>query len=85
METIILIAVVGTLNLACFLIGAKVGQAVANGKEIETPVIKSPMEAVREIRSNKEARKEMERIETIISNVERYDGTANGQEDVPRG
>ena len=82
---ILLIAVVGTLNMVCFFLGAKVGQTVANGKEIETPTIKTPMEAIREYQDSKEAKKELERVATIIANVERYDGTANGQEDVPRG
>lgn len=82
---ILLIAVVGTLNIVCFFVGAKVGQTVARGKEIETPTIKSPMEAIRERQSSKESKKEMERIDIIRSNMERYDGTSNGQEDVPRG
>ena len=81
---VLLIAVVGTLNIACFFIGAKVGQTVAKGKEIEVPVIKSPMAMIQEYQDSKEAKKEQERVETIMRNVERYDGTANGQEDVPR-
>lgn len=82
---ILLIAVVGILNIVCFFVGAKVGQTVAKGKDIEVPVVKSPMEAIRERQSSKEAKKEMERIDIIRNNMERYDGTANGQEDVPRG
>ncbi len=81
---VLLIAVVGTLNIACFFIGAKVGQTVAKGKEIEVPVIKSPMAMIQAYQDSKEAKKEQERVETIMRNVERYDGTANGQEDVPR-
>ena len=82
---ILLVAVAGTLNIVCFFIGAKIGQTVARGKEIETPAIKSPMKAIREYKDSKEAKKELERIETIMSNIERYDGTGNHQEDVPRG
>lgn len=81
----LLIAVAGTLNIVCFFVGAKIGQTVAKGKEIETVAMKSPMEAIRQYKDSKEAKKELERIETIMSNIERYDGTANGQEDVPRG
>ena len=82
---IILITVVGTLNLMCFLFGAKVGQSVAKGKEIETPTLKTPMQALKERQDSKEAKKELERIETIMANIERYDGTGNYQQDVPRG
>ncbi len=80
----LLIAVVGTLNIACFFIGAKVGQTVAKGKEIETPAIKSPMQLYQEHQDKKEADREKNRIDVILQNIERYDGTGNGQEDVPR-
>jgi hypothetical protein len=82
---ILLIAVVGTLNIACFFIGAKVGQTVAKGKEIEVPKIPSPVTAYKAHIATKEAEAEKNRLEIILGNIERYDGTGNGQEDVPRG
>lgn len=87
METIFIILTVGALNVACFFIGAKVGQTVAKGEKIEAPKITlpNPMDAVREHRAQKEAEAAQERIDTIMRNIESYDGTANGQEDVPRG
>lgn len=84
METFILIAIVGTLNIACFFIGAKVGQTVAKGEKIEIPNV-NPIEVIREHKDKKAAEKEQDRIETIMRNIERYDGTADGQQDVPRG
>ena len=81
---VLLIAVVGTLNIACFFIGAKVGQTVANGKEIQTPEVKSPMKMIQERQDRKEAEKEKNKVDIILQNIERYDGTSNGQEDVPR-
>ena len=82
---ILMIAVVGTLNVVCFFIGAKVGQTVAKGKEIEVPKIDSPVAAYKRHTATKEAEAEKNRLDTILRNIERYDGTANGQEDVPRG
>ena len=79
----LLVAVVGTLNIACFFIGAKVGQTVANGKEIEAPAVKSPMKLIQEHNDRKEADKEKEKLDVILQNIERYDGTGNHQEDVP--
>jgi hypothetical protein len=81
METIILIAIVGTLNVVCFFIGAKVGQTVSKGETIEMPSV-NPIEAIREHNDKKEADREQDRLETIMRNIERYDGSANGQEDV---
>lgn len=81
---ILLILVVGALNVACFFIGAKVGQTAAKGEDIRLPKI-DPMQAIREREDRREAKKEQERIDTILRNIESYDGTGNGQEDIPRG
>lgn len=81
MEALLLL-VMGLTNITCFVIGAKVGQAVSKGKEIETPTI-NPVKAYREREAKKEAQMEQDRIDTIMRNIEGYDGTSRGQEDVP--
>lgn len=81
---ILIILTVGALNIACFFIGAKVGQTVAKGEEIEMPSL-DPMKPIREHRAKKEAEMAQDRLDTIMKNIEAYDGTAKGQEDVPRG
>ena len=43
---VLLLAVMAAANIVCFIIGAKVGQAVANGEEIEAPTI-DPFKAYR--------------------------------------
>lgn len=82
---IILILAVGALNIACFFIGAKVGQRVTKGENIELPSV-NPIKAVKEHneqkRAEKEAEREQKRIKTIMENIENYDGTPNGQKDV---
>jgi hypothetical protein len=42
------------------------------------------MKAYREREAKKEAQMEQDRIDTIMRNIEGYDGTSRGQEDVPR-
>lgn len=83
MEALLLL-ITGTLNVVCFFIGAKVGQMVVKGEKIEMPAL-NPMDAIREHRDKKESEKAQERIDTILRNVENYNGTAQGQEDVPKG
>ena len=78
----LLLAVMGLSNVLCFVIGAKVGQTVYRGERIETPVV-NPIQAVREHKDKKIAREEQSRIETIMQNIESYDGTSLGQKDVP--
>ena len=85
MDTLLIIAVVvvvGTLNVACFFVGAKVGQTVAKGKDIEVPTI-NPVEIHRQNLEKRHAEEEKNKIETILQNIDNYDGTEMGQKDVP--
>ncbi len=81
---VLLILTVGALCVLCFLIGAKVGQTVSKGEEIKLPTV-NPLKAYREHEAKKEAELEQDKVNTILRNIESYDGTANGQRDVPRG
>ena len=83
METILTILVTGALNVVCFFIGAKVGQKVVKGEPIEMPQI-SPTRAKEERQSRRAAEAENERYNAILRNIEAYNGTEIGQEDVPR-
>ena len=80
---LIAIAVVSTLNIVCFFIGAKIGQKVQKGEEIKMPTV-NPVQWYHEHQEKKEAEAEKNRIDTILRNIDRYDGTGSGQEDVPR-
>lgn len=79
---VLLILVVGITNLACFLVGAKVGQRVVNGEPVELP---NPIKAIEKHQAEKEAKYEQSRKDIILRNIENYDGTEYGQEEVPRG
>lgn len=80
-ESIFLLLIVGILNVVCFFIGAKVGQKVVKGEEIQAPEINltNPVKAYRE---KKKAEYEQDRIDTIMQNIETYNGTSAGQKDV---
>lgn len=88
--TLILMAVVlliaGLMNIACFIIGARVGQKASKGEEIEFP---NPVKAVQEHRATREQERqtqaEQDRLNTIMENIRNYNGTSAGQSDVPRG
>jgi hypothetical protein len=82
MITILITALTtGTLCCVCFLIGAKVGQKVSNGEPVELPSV-NPIKAIKEHKEQKEAEIEADKLDTILRNIERYDGTSKGQEDV---
>jgi hypothetical protein len=79
---IALVLVVGAMCITCFLVGAKVGQTVVKGENVKLPTI-NPIEAYREHENKKHAKMEQEKLDTIMRNIESYDGTGNRQEDLP--
>lgn len=79
MEQIVLIGIVVLSNILCFVIGAKVGQKVVNGEPI---VIPSVTKAVNNFTSEREHKEEMEKLNTMLENINNYDGTGLGQKDV---
>lgn len=80
MEALLLL-VMGVVNVLCFVIGAKVGQTVSKGEEVKLPTV-NPLEVYREHTAKKEAEREQDRIDKIMRNIENYNGTPSGQEDV---
>jgi hypothetical protein len=80
---VLLILAIGFICMACFLMGARVGQAVAKGEKVELPI--NPMLSAKERQTKQEAEFEQNRLDTILHNIDRYDGTSDGQKEVPRG
>ena len=80
MEALVLLAV-GVTNILCFMVGAKVGQAVSRGEEVNLP---NPVEAIEKHKTKRREEQEMDKMNTILQNIESYDGTSVGQRDVPK-
>ena len=66
-----MVLVVAAMCIVCFMVGAKVGQAVSKGEDIQTPTI-NPLKAYREHEQRKEAEKEQNRMETAPCYGEDY-------------
>lgn len=71
-------------NIICFVIGARVGQKVDRGERVEFPSV-NLAKAMRAREAERKARAERDRVNTIMENLENYDGTPFGQKHVPRG
>lgn len=79
-ESIVITVIVCALNIVCFAYGARLGQKVAKGEEIKiVEPIKNP---IKEYLKGKEAETEQKKIDTIMQNIETYNGTSAGQKDV---
>ena len=81
--TVLILLISGTLNVVCFLIGAKVGQMVVREERIELPKMPNPFRIVASMRENRIAKRNEETLEALLNNIEAYDGTAFGQKDIP--
>ena len=79
---VLLAAIFSLSNILCFMIGAKVGQTVSRGERVELPKI-DPLKAARERQERREAEKEQEKLDAIMRNIDSYNGTAEGQTDIP--
>lgn len=80
---ILTILTTGALCCVSFILGAKTVQNVKKDKDIELPNL-NPLQAIRNAQEHKAHKKEQAKLETIMKNIEAYDGTSNRQEDVPQ-
>ena len=84
MEYALFMLATGAVCIGCFFVGAKVGQKVVKGEEIQMPTV-NPLEAYRQHREKQELQMEQDKMNVVLQNIENYDGTSRGQQDVPRG
>ena len=82
---ILLVLVTGILIIVSFFIGVKIGQSVSKGEEIKAPDFSklNPVKIYEEHKEKVKADKESEKINTILHNIEVYNGTGAGQKEVP--
>ncbi len=76
-----LVCTVGIMNIVSLIIGVKVGQKTSKGEEIKLPDI-NPVKVISDIKESKEYEAERQRYETMLENIDNYDGTDLGQKDL---
>lgn len=69
--------------IASFFVGAHVGNKVSKDEPIELPKV-DPMKAIRQKNERAAAKAKQEEVDAVLRNINRYNGTAEGQEDIPR-
>lgn len=84
------IVIILLINLLSFVIGARIGQKVANDEKIEINPAMAVHEAIQEVKEinqeekdRKAKEEEDEYYNTIYHNIDVFDGTSNGQKTVP--
>lgn len=81
MEIMIISALSIVLIFSAFITGLHYGSKVKNNDPIEMP---NPIKEIKKHVEKKENNKETGIMEANLRNIESYDGTGIGQEDIPR-
>ncbi|MDY2804524.1 MAG: hypothetical protein SOT91_04085 [Bacilli bacterium] len=82
METIALLFLFGIFIILSYTLGLKNGQKLKNDEEIKIPEI-NPVKIVRNEIETFEQKKKQDAYDTMMANIDNYDGTGLGQKDIP--
>lgn len=80
-ELILFCAIFGLIIITSYTLGLKNGQKLAKKEEITMPNI-NPVKVVREIQETKEEQRRNASYDTMMSNIDNYDGTGLGQKEI---
>lgn len=80
-ETLLIIVAVGLISALNFLLGARTTQKASRGEEIKLPTV-NPMEIKNRHTEKIEAEKEEIELNTMLENINNYNGTALGQKNI---
>ena len=83
METIEILCLMA-FNLFSILVGIILGQKLSKGREIKLNPVKAIKDEIKESTVSKEENLRKRRIDTMLQNIDSYDGTGLGQKQIPR-
>lgn len=73
---------IGIFIILSYTLGLKNGQKLKNNEEIKIPEI-NPVKIVRNEIETFEQKKKQDAYDTMMANIDNYDGTGIGQKDIP--
>lgn len=79
--TMLLLFLFGIFIITAYTLGLKNGQKLKNNEEIKIPEI-NPVKIVRNEIESFEEKKKQDAFETMMFNIDNYDGTGLGQKDI---
>ena len=78
---LMLLVIMTASNIVCLVMGAKIGQQVAKGQPVKVD-LPNPVAAIKEHREEAQAAVKQSQVEAILRNIDRYDGSSYGQEEI---
>lgn len=67
-----------------FVIGAMIGQRAQKGKDITINPVKAIKEEIKETKEKKQEDLKIRQINTMLKNIDNYDGSGMGQTEIPK-
>lgn len=78
--TILILAVLTPiLSVFCFIKGYNIGARETRKPEIK---LETPMQKIKKAKENKKAAEKRSRLNTLLENIENYDGSSKGQKEL---
>lgn len=78
--TIMILAVLTPiLSVFCFIKGYNIGARETNKPEVK---LETPMQKIERAKENKKAAEKRSRLNTLLENIENYDGSSKGQKEL---
>lgn len=82
--TIYEVLILELFNLLCLVIGVSIGQKVSKNKEIRLNPISAIKQEVKETKEEKKQELKQRQIDTMLYNIDNYNGDGLGQRDIPK-
>lgn len=82
--TIYEVLILEFFNLFCLIVGVSIGQKTSKNKEIKINPISAIKQEVKETKEEKKQELKQRQIDTMLKNIDNYDGTGLGQRDIPK-
>lgn len=67
-----------------FVIGAMVGQRTQKGKDITLNPVRAIKEEIKDSKEKKQEDLKIRQINTMLKNIDNYDGSGMGQSEIPK-
>lgn len=82
LELILFCSIFGLIIIAAYTLGLRNGQKLMKKEEIKVPTV-NPVKAIEDIKEIKKNKKEKTAYDIMMSNIDNYDGSSLGQQDIP--
>lgn len=82
--TIYEVLILELFNLLCLIVGVSIGQKTAKNKEIKINPVSAIRKDIQEKKEEKKQELKQRQIDTMLYNIDNYNGDSLGQRDIPK-